>query len=208
LGREFNITLRLAHIDPITGEKTYRAKWGDFTFVLEDDMGDSQEQILSYLGYATYTLGEKMTGVPLNTVDKAVFGDWLAKLEREIKNVSGLDYINIDPAVAQNLLEERLMSPTQLDTINFDWRTRYLRRSRFSLGKYITDDLFFTYSGRFDSGEDPADQRRRLRIIHSWNLEYRLPTKRANLLMVMSYQYDNLLKKFDKSVSIRYSFYF
>jgi hypothetical protein len=39
-------------------------------------------------------------------------------------------------------------------------------------------------------------------------LEYRLPTKGANLLMVFSYEYDNLELKSDKKFSIRYDFDF
>jgi hypothetical protein len=76
------------------------------------------------------------------------------------------------------------------------------------VGKYITNDLFFSYSGRFESGESNLDQRYRLGMIHAWNLEYRLPTKGANLLMVFSYEYDNLELKSDKKFSIRYDFDF
>ena len=208
LGRDITITLRVAKIDPITGRKEYIAHWDDFTFVLEDDLGDSQEQILSYLGYDISNLGNMVTNMPLKAVDQAFFGAWLTKLEREIKNVLGIDYVNINPAVAQNLLEDRLLSSTEFDTVEVDWRTRYLKHSRFTVGKYLTDDLFFTYTGRFEGGESPLDQRYRLGIIHTWNLEFRLPTKGANLLMIMGYEYDNLENKADRSVSIRYTFSF
>jgi hypothetical protein len=208
LGREQTITLRVAEVDPITGQKNYRPLWGNFTFSLENEFGDSPEQVLSQLGYSLETLDQMVYEMPVKVADKAVFGLWMGKLEREIKNVLGVDYINIDPAVAQNLLEEQLLTPASADSTQVDWRTRYLRRSRFVVGKYITNDLFFSYSGRFESGESNLDQRYRLGMIHAWNLEYRLPTKGANLLMVFSYEYDNLELKSDKKFSIRYDFDF
>ena len=208
LGRDITITVRVALVDPVTGEKTYLCRWGDFTFALEDDFGDSQEQILSLMGYAPETFGDRMTGVPLKAVDQAFFGAWLSRLEREIKDVLGMDYVNINPAVAQNLLEERLLTSSAMDSAVVDWRTKYLRRSRFTVGKYLTDDLFFIYTGRFESGESPFDHRRRLGMIHSWNVEYRLPAKGANLLMVIGYEYDNLENKTDRRVSIKYTFNF
>ena len=206
-GVEQTIVLRVANVDPITGEKVYRARWGDFTFILENDIGDSQEQILGVLGYSPETLTDRATTVPLKAVDSAI-GVWLGRLEREIKNVLGVDYINIDPALAQNLLSDQLTDPTAADTTVIDWRTKYLRHSRFTVGKYITDDLFFTYSGRFESGESLLDQREKLGMIHTWNLEFRLPATAANLLMIMAYEYDNLESKTDARVSIRYTFNF
>ena len=207
LGIDRTIILRVVHLDPVTNEKTYRAKWGEFTFILEDDLGNSQEQILGILGFAPDNLTDKATTLPLRAVDNAVFGTWLTRIEKEIKNVLGVDYINIDPALAQNILAEQLATADG-DTAAIDWRTRYLRYSRFTVGKYITDDLFFTYSGRFDTGESPLDHRERLGIIHNWNLEFRLPTSGANLLMVVGYEYDGLEEKNDKSLSIKYTFNF
>lgn len=208
LGRNIIITLRAAHVDPETGEKSYRARWDDFTFILESEMGESQEQILSYLGYAPETFGGRVTDASIQVVNKAVFGDWLGSIEREIKSILGVDYIDINPAVAQNLLEQNLFAQSPDDTTIVDWRTRYLRRSRFTLGKYLTDDLFLTYAGRFESGESPYDRRRRLGMIHTWNLEYRLPTKGSNLLAILGYEYDNLEQKYDRRISISYRFNF
>ena len=207
-GTEQTITLRAANIDPVTGEKVYRAKWGDFTFILENDEGDSQEMILGVLGYSPETLTDKAASVPLKAVDNAVFGQWLGRLERELKHVFGIDYVNIDPALAQNLLTDQLTDPAAADTSGIDWRTRYLRHSKFTVGKYLTDDLFFTYSGTFESGESVVDQRERIGMIHTWNLEFRLPASGANLLMIMGYEYDNLDAKTDSRVSIRYTFNF
>ena len=207
-GVEQTITIRAANIDPVTGEKVYRAKWGDFTFILENDAGDSQEMILGVLGYSPETLTEKAASVPLKAVDNAVFGQWLGRLERELKQVFGVDYINIDPALAQNLLTDQLTDPAAADSSAIDWRTRYLRHSKFTVGKYLTDDLFFTYSGTFESGESVLDQRERIGMIHTWNLEFRLPATSADLLMIMGYEYDNLDAKTDKRVSIRYTFNF
>jgi|GEM_PF-1723105 len=207
LGRDQTVVLRLATIDPVTGDKEYRGRWGDFTFVLENELGESQEQILTMLGYAPESLTDKAASLPLTAVDKAFFGAWLTRLEREIRNVLGVDYINIDPALAQNLLAEQFTA-SPADSAMIDWRTRYLRHSRVSVGKYITDDLFFTYTGSFETGESPLDHRERLGMIHTWNLEFRLPASGANLLMVVGYEYDNLELKSDKSVSIKYSFNF
>jgi hypothetical protein len=119
-----------------------------------------------------------------------------------------VDYFQIDPALAQNLLEQNLLAVSPNDTGAVDWRTRYLRRSRFTIGKYITDDLFLTYAGKFESGESPYDRRQRLGMIHNWNLEYRLPTRGANLLMIMGLEYDSLERKTDRKISISYRFYF
>lgn len=207
LGQDRTIVLRVVNIDPVTGEKTYRARWGDFTFTLEDEYGDSQEQILTLLGYSPDLLTDKAYSMPLKGVDNAVFGDWLGKLEREIRNVLGVDYININPAIAQNIIAEQLYQGAS-DTTIVDWRTRYFRNSRVTIGKYITDDLFFSYQGRIESGESTLDHREKLGIIHTWDLEYRLPTRGANLLMIVGYEYDNLEDKTDKRVSVKYTFTF
>lgn len=208
LDRNLNVTLRVAHEDMETGIVNYQARWGDFTFVLEDELGDSQEQILGYFGYAPETIGGRMTDISFRALNQAVFGDWLRTLSREIRNVLGLDYLNINPAVAQNLLEERLSTPVGADTLSVDWRARYFRRSKFTVGKYISDDLFFTYSGRFETGIPAYEEDPRLGIIHSWNLEYRIPAKGANLLFILSYEYDNLARREDRSLSVRYFFNF
>ncbi len=208
LDRSVEIILRAAHRDTETGAVTYRSQWGDFTFVLENETGDSQEQILGYLGYTPETIGGRVTDISFRAVNQAVFGAWLRKLSREMRNVLGLDYLDINPAMAQNLLEERLSDPSGADTLSTDWRARYFRRSEFTAGKYITDDLFFTYSGRFETGISSYEEDPRLGIIHTWNLEYRIPAQGANMLMIFSYEYDNLIRREDRSISVKYTFNF
>ena len=209
LGRSTTITLRVAHVDPATGEKNFRPRWGEFTFILEDEMGNSQEQILGSLGYAPETLGGKVTDASMQAVNTAVFGSWLGSLEREIKTIFGVDYVDINPAVAQNLLAENLFSQqVPGDTASIDWRAKYLTNSRFTVGKYITDDLFFTYAGKLETGDSPYDRRTKLGITHVWNLEYRLPMTGANLLIVYGYEYDNLERKDDQTLSVSYRFNF
>ncbi|MBC8204422.1 MAG: translocation/assembly module TamB domain-containing protein [FCB group bacterium] len=208
LGRNITITLRVVEIDRETGQVGQKARWDKFTFMLEDNLGNSQEQILSYLGYSPETLSGKMTDVPLKQVDKAFFGAWLVTLERELRNIFGVDYLRINPAVAQNLLEESLFNPA-IDTASYiDWRTRYLRRSKITIGKYITDDLFFYYSGQLQAGNSDLDRRERLGVVHNWNLEFNLPTSGANLQTILGYEYDNLERKADVRISIRYTFNF
>jgi len=208
LDRPITIDLRVAHVNPETGEKTYRARWGDFTFILEDEMGNSQEQILTYLGFAPGgALSDRMAGAGFQAVNNAVFGSWLGTIEREVRSILGVDYVDINPAVAQNLLADNLFyQDTPGDTLSSDWRARYFRKSRFTIGKYLTDDMFLTYSGRFESGETTYDTRERLGLIHTWNLEYRLPTRGSNLLMVLGYEYDSLEKIDDRRISISYRF--
>ncbi len=207
LGISRNVYLTLYVVDPITGERTKRGRWGDFVFILEDDAGSSQEQILAAMGYSPERITEKMTSISGQIVSDAVLRRWIRPIERELEVLLDLDYVRFQPTIAQHLFETEILGIDPGPSSEIGWGAYYLRQSRFSVGKYFTDDLFVIYTGMYESAIN-AQNERRFGFLHNWSIEYRLRPISPNLVLDFSYEYDSLERLRDRAVKLRYSILF
>jgi len=179
-GFQRTIYFTLYMVDPRTGQKTTRGRWGEFTFELEDDRNSSQEEILASLGYTVGGLQDKFTSISGGMVS-AMTHRWLRPIERDVARFLGLDMLQLKPTLAKNILNEQLFYRDELQTHPPDesFASRYLQASTVTVGKYLTRDLFLSYTGQLGRDEviyGSATEQRKLGFLQKWSLEYRVRT--------------------------------
>jgi hypothetical protein len=205
LGIMRTIYLTFYSVDSLTGTRSLRGRWGDFTLVLEDDQNHSQEQILSTLGYSianltekASVLGETVVGVYLNQIV-------IRPVEQAIRRVTSMDRVEINPRFVQNVLRTDVLGSRQTDTSRVNFGVKYLTGSQISVGKYLTHDLFLGYTGEL-AGQMEGIAGGRLGLIHLWSMEYRMKPLSPYLVLDLTYEYDDLDRRSDRAVLLRYSF--
>lgn len=207
LGQTRNIYLTLYVIDPVTGERTQRGRWGDFVFIIEDDEGSSQEQILAAMGYSPEHFQDKMTSLTGQIISDAVLRRWIRPIERELETILRVDFIRLQPTIAQHLFEAQVLGLDPGPEGELDMGAYFLRQSQFSVGKYFGNNLFLTYTGRWDTGIN-AQNERHYGFIHRWSLEYRFRPISNKLVLDLGYEYDSLEQIRDREIAMRYTINF
>jgi len=205
LGFPRTIYLTFYTVDSLTQQRVRRGRWGDFTLVLEDDQGRSQEEILGMLGFSITNLSQKATSLSGTVVGDFVNQVLMRPVEQAIKKFTGVDRFSIEPHVLQNVLTSRITSSRAADTTGVTFGAKYLGGSRLSVGKFLTRDIFVSYSGELASTIEGI-QGGRLGLIHEWNVEYRMEPLSPYLVLDLAYQYDNLDRRSNPGILLRYSF--
>ncbi len=210
------IDLTLYVIDPTTGQRSTKGRWGEFTFVLEDPQDPTlgQEELLAALGYQQGKLNERFTSIGAEAVNRAVTRRLLRPIERDVARLLGLDIVRINPTFAQNVLRSRVSEdPTEQQQVEgTSLAARYFMASSVTVGKYINRDLFFSYTGRL--GGDPryttltGAEPGRVGLLQTWNLEYRISAISPNFLVEGEWQYDNVEDINNRSIRLKYAFVF
>ncbi|HEX04877.1 MAG TPA: hypothetical protein ENH10_06940, partial [Bacteroidetes bacterium] len=154
--RQMYLTLYV--IDPVTGERRQRGRWGEITFVLEDEAGSSQEEVLSAMGVGISDLQGLQNRVITSGaggLDRAMARRWLGPVERDAAEFLGLDIVQFRPQLATNLVGPK---PTDIfyNTTEEDQRTaantgsrNLFRASRVVLGKFMDRNTYISYTGQF-----------------------------------------------------------
>jgi len=205
LGFPRTIYLTFYTVDSLTQQRVRRGRWGDFTLVLEDDQGRSQEEILRMLGYSITNISEKATSLGGTVVSEFLNEIMFRPVEQAIKKITGVDRVVIEPHVLQNVLMSRITGSRAADTTGVSFGAKYLGGSRLSVGKFLTRDIFLSYSGELASTIEGI-QGGRLGLIHEWNVEYRMEPLSPYLVLDVAYQYDNLDRRSNPGILLRYSF--
>ncbi len=188
-----DIYLVLYAIDPETGKEVSRGRWEDFRFKLtssDPTIGETQEQVLAYLGYSVKNLGKKAGSVGLTMTENLLFRPLVRPLERRLERGLGLDYVRLRSNFAQNLFyfsflnrPKILNQPIYLNygvNQNVDPALLLLQSSEITVGKYLFRNMYLTYSGQLVSVYEEA----KLGMNHRFELEYRLL---KNLLLEVEY---------------------
>lgn len=206
--REIRIQLRAGGSKNGDESISKRAGFEDMTFVLEDDKGSSQEEILRLMGYSPDLLLPKLGNIGKSFVQDALpLREWSRMLEQKAKKLLGIDRLQIESSVTKNLIEWQLANSQSRDSTSSSFSyLGTLDQSRVTVGKYLTRDLYLSYTGILQSAlnEDVS----RLGMVHDWNLQYRLSKISPNLRLNYQYMYDSLYKSDNMRYSLRYSFYF
>jgi|GEM_PF-2343455 len=193
-----DIYLTLYTTDPETGEKLDRGQWGDFELELSsnDPSDDDRQKILAKLGYSgdysekalsllQVTLGPKLNEVFLRPVIQPV--------ERTIRRALGIDVVRLQPGLTWNLLSQEESPPGEYQSLS---RRLVFPRTTLLVGKYLTDNCFLSYLGKFQTRTDEyLDDR--LGISHRFGLEYRLS---GRTILDIEYDYERDLTEGDKRV--------
>ena len=162
------------------------------------------------MGYAPETLDEKLPGLGGTIVEKAIpIKRFTRRLERRLEKWLKIDRIDIEPTLTQNIIQQQIKSVTGKE-LQGNQYSRYLQifdQSSVTLGKYISRDVYISYTGLVQSGADKYNFSR-LGMLHNWDLLLRLWQIAPNLNLNYRYQYDNLAEQSDHSFRIRLNFVF
>lgn len=187
-----------------------RGRWGEISFVLEDDQGHSQEQIMAMLGFTSEALPGKLVGIGSRLItDFTPLRRWTASFERQMERWFGVDRVDIEATVARNYLQRKMTEREKFGTIDTSGYSylSILDYSRVMVGKYVTNDIYVSYTGSLLSETD-IYQETRLGVVHDWELIFRLHRIIPNLTLGYRYEYDGLYRVEDNMVSLRYFYIF
>ncbi|MFZ5516751.1 MAG: translocation/assembly module TamB domain-containing protein [Candidatus Zhuqueibacterota bacterium] len=206
-GFPYYIYLTMLTVDKITGHKLKRGRLSDVVFELSSEnqeLGDSEGEILASLGYSVTNIREKATDIIGISTDNLVFRPLFRPFERQLERTFGLDMVRFSSRFTRNLIE---MNVKDERNFQFDSKLFLLRSTKLMVGKYLADGLFLLYTGQLEAGLDYRYQQEGFGLRHTLGLEYRI---NSSLLLQMEYDYNSLLlwQREDKKILLRHSFPF
>jgi len=206
LGRQVPVYLTLYVIDRETNTRARQGRLDDLSVVLEGEVESSPEEVLSLLGYSVNDIGNQAWRVGGAIVERAFRSRFLRPVERHLERWTGLDVLSVVPTLQSQYGARRSANGAPADTISQSFGARYFTGSQLTAGKFLMRDLFFSYTGELIEGEEIGLAGKRLGFVHLWTMEYRMRPISPDLVVDLSVEYDNLERKRDESVSLRYSF--
>ncbi len=206
LGRAVPVHLTMYQIDRENDIRAARGRFDQITFVLEADAGQTQEDVLQLLGYSVGGLSTTAGRLVTSTLARAIGREWLDPIERKLERWTWLDEVAISPGGGQpQSLTRQTRARAQEDTLRNTGVVRYLLGSQFSVGKYLSDDVLFTYTGELAEAQQGIEAGR-LGLVHLWNIEYRIDPVSRDLVLDCAVEYDEVERRRDESISLKYSF--
>jgi hypothetical protein len=220
-----DIYLVLYAIDPETKQEISRGRWEDFRFKLVSSdpvIGETQEQVLGYLGYSVQNIPGKASEVGLTMTENFLIRPIVRPLEKKIEREFGLDYVRFRSHLTSNLfylstqrpgfINQPLLAASNLNN-NVNPALLLLQSSEITVGKYLARDLYLTYTGQLLSGyEETNFEETKMGFYHRFGIEYRLL---KNLLLEIEYNNFNLRTYYfersdlnDFRIKLRQSFHF
>jgi len=192
------IYLELYAVDPETGQEIQSAGWEDFRFKLvsaDPTVGETQEQVLSYLGYSVENIQNKATEVGGAVTENYLIRPLLRPIERSLERYLGFDLVRFNSNIAKNLFHVSLGSVPGFNNsksylYNLNSTSPYLflfESSEVTVGKYLSQDLYLTYTGQLVA--TAVDQSNEFNFNHSVGLEYRFL---KNILLEFEYDREML----------------
>lgn len=177
-----DIYLVLYVIDPVTKKEVSKGRWEDFRFKLvsrDEVTGETQEQVLSYLGYSVRNLHYKAGEVGLSMTENFLIRPLFRPIERQMERGLHVDYVRLRSNFTANLFYLSFQDRAQLNSNTFlapnlnnniDPALLLLHSSGITMGKYLLRDLYLTYTGELVLGYEES----KLGVNHTLGLEYRL----------------------------------
>ncbi len=206
LGRQVPVYLTLYVIDRETGIRAREGRLDELTVVLEGEYESTPEQVLALLGYSVEDMGGQAWRVGGAIMERALRARVLRPFERRIERWTGLDVLSVAPTLQSRYRSRRSGNTTPADTLEQSFGFRYFTGSQLTVGKFLTRDLFFSYTGELAEAEEVGLEGKRLGLVHFWTMEFRMRPISRDLVMDFSIEYDDLERKQDESVSLKYVF--
>jgi len=180
-------------------------EWGNLVVIFEDDRGHSLEQIIALLGYTPAQLPTRLGGGQL--VQLAPIGRWTRTFERQMEKWLGVDRVTFETNVARSLLDPRFYTPSDTGRTGALPYWTALYGSRLTVGKYMSRQLYLSYTGAVAS-EATVASATRLGLLHLWDALYRLPGAAERFTLNYRYEYDGLSLDRFQSLLMRYTMVF
>jgi len=205
LGRPVQVYLTMYQVDRETDTRQTRGRLDQVTFVLESEVTETPEQTLALLGYDQTDVGGKAEQVVSSAVARVLGRRWLDPLERRLERWTLFDEIALNPVGGRGTpLARQQREKALTDTLQQSSVVRFFSGSQVTVGKYVTPDLFLTYTGELAEGQ--VDVGTRIGFVHLWNVEYRMNPLSRDLVLDFAVEYDEIERQRDESVSLKYSF--
>ncbi|MBU1982873.1 translocation/assembly module TamB domain-containing protein [bacterium] len=205
LGRSVPVYLTMYQLDRETNTRQRRGRLDKVTFVLESDVTETPEQTLTLLGYSQTDMGGKAGQVVASTFTRVIGRRWLDPLERHLERWTIFDEVTLSPSGGRGAPLARQQRARAInDTLTSSPVVKFFTGSQVTVGKYLTPDLFVTYTGELAEGQIEIGTR--IGLIHFWNLEYRMNPLSRDLVLDFAVEYDEVERRRDESVSLKYSF--
>ncbi len=213
------IYLKLYAQDKETRAEKQQGRWEDFRFKLESanpQIGESQEQVLAYMGFSLNNIKEKATSVGGAVTERYLIHPLLRPIEKALEKGLGVDLVRINSNIAKNLFYSSMGVGRANTFFNpFITSNNYLfliQSSELTIGKYLTQNVYLTYTGQLVSYYNRNQPE--FNVNHSFGLEYRFL---RNVLLelefdreLMGYYRTNQQKRYldDFKIRLRHSFTF
>ena len=193
------IYLKLYAVDKETKAEKHQGSLEDFRFKLESadpQIGEDQEQVLSYMGFSVSNLKEKATSVGGSITERYLIRPLLRPIERVLEQGLGVDMVRINSNIAKNLFFSSFgyNSNENLFFNPFTSNSSYLflmQSSDITIGKYLSKDLFLTYTGQLVSVYNQNEPQ--LDINHSFGIEYRFLRN-----VLVEFEFDRELMRYQR----------
>ena len=189
------IYLKLYGLEEGTGMETQQVNWENLRFKLESadpQLNETQDQVLAYMGFSVANIKNKATSVGGAITEKYLIKPLLRPIERALQRGLGVDLVRINSNIARNLFyrsfgavpgDNLFFSPYQANVPYLN----LMQSSEFTIGKYLSQDLYFTYTGQLVSVYNNEESE--FNLNHSLGLEYRFL---RNVLLEFEYDRESL----------------
>jgi hypothetical protein len=186
------IYLKLYAFDAKTGMEKQQGDFENFRFKLESadpQLGETQEQVLAYMGFSVENIKEKAASIGGAVTERYLVRPLLRPIEKVLEKNFGIDFFRINSSIAKNLFNstfgygEAYNIKGGVDPLSSG--SPYLslmHSSAVTVGKYLSQDVYLSYTGQFISLYDEAKPD--FGFNHSFGLEYRFL---HNLLIELGY---------------------
>jgi len=207
VGRTVPVRLTIYEIDPETNTRVPFGRFEDVTYVLEADGYPDQEQVLGLLGYDLTNMKQgKAEQLLTRTAFTAAKRIWLDPISRKLERATKLDQISLTPGGGASPSVFRQQREAVLrDTLQSEGVVKFLTGSNVTVGKYVTRDVFVTYTGELAEAAGEIEGGR-LGLVHYWNLQYRVVPVSPDFVLDFAVEYDEASRRRDESVAVTYSF--
>ena len=189
------IYLKLYGLEQGTRTETQQVNLENLRFKLESadpQINESQEQVLAQMGFSVANIKNKVTSVGGAITDRYLIRPLLRPIERVLQKSLGVDMVKINSNIAKNLFYSSLGGPASNNLFfnPYEAKLPYLylmQSSEFTIGKYLSQDLFLTYTGQLVSVYNHNQSE--FNLNHSLGLEYRFL---RNVLLEFEYDRESL----------------
>ena len=198
-------TVDYSSLDEIDKQEQQKGRWDEVRFKLTSDnpnFGTSEAQILASLGYSVENLESTAIDAVGFSTENFLFRPLFRPMERKLEQLFGIDYIRFSSRFTKNFINFNLYENRDLNM-----RLALLRSTKLILGKYLTDHLFFQYTGQVESNMGYRYGQKDVGLHHTLGLEYRI---NPQILLELEYDYDSLMlyNRDDKRIVLRHWFPF
>jgi len=205
MGRPSTVWLEITSINDDTGIEQAGGPWSKVTFKLSTDnpnLARTEADLMSALGYSESQLKDRAYSALGLQVENMIVRPLLRPLEKGLRRSLGLDVVRFSSMFSRNLVQMQNYSTGSWTPIHL------LRSSRLTLGKYLANGLYMTYTGRIHSNNPYLFHTAGIGFRHALILEYSIS---PDLFLEMEYTYDTQLlarRREDKRIWLRHVFNF